>query len=145
MRIVLALLLTLATHAGAAELWGRVVSLPDGDTLTVLDGDRVLHTVRLAGIDSPERRQAFGNVSRQHLAGLVFDRDVTVEWLPARAPGPRVCPDLQVHALATRAGARISRAGEAVGARHRLTGGGRAALDPGAGQAGPHVIAKPPA
>jgi endonuclease YncB( thermonuclease family) len=80
MRIVLALLLTLATHAGAAELWGRVVSLADGDTLTVLDGDRVLHTVRLAGIDSPERRQAFGNVSRQHLAGLVFDRDVTVEW-----------------------------------------------------------------
>jgi endonuclease YncB( thermonuclease family) len=92
MRIVLALLLTLATHAGAAELWGRVVSLADGDTLTVLDGDRVLHTVRLAGIDSPERRQAFGNVSRQHLAGLFFDRDVTVEWLPARAPGPRVCP-----------------------------------------------------
>ena len=80
MRLLAALLLALVTSASGAELAGRVVSIADGDTVTVLDADHVQHIVRLAGIDAPEKRQPFGNVSRQHLAGLVFQRDVTVEW-----------------------------------------------------------------
>lgn len=80
MRLLAALLIAFATQAGAAELTGRVVSIADGDTITVLDADHAQHIVRLAGIDAPEKRQAFGNVSRQHLAGLVFQHDVIVEW-----------------------------------------------------------------
>lgn len=71
-----------------------VVSIADGDTVTVLDAEHTQHKVRLAGIDAPERGQAFGNVSRQHLAGLVFQRDVTVDWHkrgPLRAIGRRRC------------------------------------------------------
>ncbi len=64
-----------------ADLYtGRVVAISDGDTLTVLDADKVQHKVRLSGIDAPEKRQPFGSVSWQHLAGLVFDRDVAVEY-----------------------------------------------------------------
>jgi endonuclease YncB( thermonuclease family) len=33
----------------------------DGDTITVLDADKVQHKIRLAGIDAPEKKQAFGN------------------------------------------------------------------------------------
>lgn len=78
--IVLAVSLSLAGPVSAEELQGVVVGVADGDTVTVLDADRVEHKVRLAGIDAPERRQAFGTRSRQALASRVFKRSVTVDW-----------------------------------------------------------------
>lgn len=70
-------LLTVSTHAGAAApKAGRVVGVTDGDTLTVLDARLRQHRVRLAGIDAPEKSQAFGQVARAHLAGLVYGRQV---------------------------------------------------------------------
>ena len=59
---------------------GFVIAIADGDTLTLLDERHVQHKIRLAGIDAPEKRQAFGSSSRQNLANLVFRRQVTVEW-----------------------------------------------------------------
>jgi len=55
-------------------LVGKVVSIADGDTLTVLDASDTQHRIRLSGIDAPESRQAFGTRSRQHLADLVFNK-----------------------------------------------------------------------
>ncbi|MGQ2979186.1 MAG: thermonuclease family protein, partial [Polaromonas sp.] len=40
----------------AATLQGIVVSITDGDTITVLDASQTQHKVRLSGIDAPERR-----------------------------------------------------------------------------------------
>lgn len=80
MRLLLAVLLIVATHASAAELLGRVVHVADGDTVTVLDADHVQHVIRLAGIDAPERGQPFGQVSRRHLAERVITRPVIVTW-----------------------------------------------------------------
>ena len=57
-------------NVAAHELIGRIVSIADGDTVTLLDAGKRQHKIRLSGIDAPERRQAFGNRSRQHLAGL---------------------------------------------------------------------------
>lgn len=66
-----------------ADFDGRVVRVSDGDTVNVLrehaDGSKEQVRVRLASIDAPERRQAFGTRSRQLLAELVFDRTVRVE------------------------------------------------------------------
>lgn len=75
--VILALLLGLSCHAGTIE--GRVVAVADGDTITVLDADRVAHRIRLGGIDAPEKRQAFGTRSKQSLSDIVFNRAVTVE------------------------------------------------------------------
>jgi len=61
-------------------LVGKVVSIADGDTLTVLDASDTQHRIRLSGIDAPESRQAFGTRSRQHLADLDFSKVVTVEY-----------------------------------------------------------------
>ena len=72
-------LLTLAGACHAETLFGRVVKIADGDTLTILDSRSVQHKVRLSGIDAPEKAQAFGNVSRQRLAILTFGKQVTVE------------------------------------------------------------------
>jgi endonuclease YncB( thermonuclease family) len=75
----LALALTACIGAYASTIVGRVVGVADGDTVTVLDSERVQHKVRLAGIDAPERSQAFGNRSKESLSELVFSKTVTVE------------------------------------------------------------------
>lgn len=64
----------------AVSYEGIVVSITDGDTVTVLDSTKQQHKVRLAGIDAPEKAQAFGNASRQNLAQLVFHKTVTIEF-----------------------------------------------------------------
>ena len=38
------------------------------------------YKIRLAGIDAPEKKQAFGNVSKKSLLDLVFDKQVSVDW-----------------------------------------------------------------
>ena len=74
---VLALALVLLSPAARAEvLEGLVVSVADGDTITVLDDTKVQHRIRLSGIDAPEKRQPFGTVSKQHLADAVLQRRV---------------------------------------------------------------------
>ena len=37
-----------------------MVGVSDGDTITVLNDAKVQHKIRLAGIDAPEKGQAFG-------------------------------------------------------------------------------------
>ncbi len=58
---------------------GKVVRVADGDTITVLDANLQQHKIRLAGIDAPERRQAFGQRSREFLASMVAAQQVDVE------------------------------------------------------------------
>lgn len=62
----------------AQSIQGLVVSIADGDTLTVLDAQKVQHKIRLAGIDTPERRQPFGQRAREALSHLVFQKVVLV-------------------------------------------------------------------
>ncbi len=62
-----------------ADMTGKVVAVADGDTITVLDGAKTQHKIRLAGIDAPESKQAFGQASKKHLSDLVFGRDVTLD------------------------------------------------------------------
>ena len=59
---------------------GRCTKVSDGDTITVLDSEKVQHKVRLDRIDAPEKKQAFGEKSKQHLSEMVFGKDVRVEW-----------------------------------------------------------------
>lgn len=79
-----ALLATLMLAAGvgvrAEMLSGTVVGVSDGDTITVLDANRVQYKVRVAGIDAPEKSQPFGQRSKESLSWLVFGKDVDVEW-----------------------------------------------------------------
>jgi micrococcal nuclease len=54
-----------------------VVGVADGDTITVLRDHRGV-TVRLAGIDAPEKRQAYGRRAKEYAASLAFGKTVTV-------------------------------------------------------------------
>jgi len=63
----------------AATLTGHVVGVHDGDTVTVLDDNHEQHKIRLAGIDAPELKQAFGTRSRQNLSDMAYDKDARLE------------------------------------------------------------------
>jgi endonuclease YncB( thermonuclease family) len=78
--LVLVGLLLTAGLATAEVLTGKVVGVADGDTITVLDGDKRQHKVRLAGIDAPEHGQPFGQRSKGSLSDLVFGHEVEVHW-----------------------------------------------------------------
>jgi len=70
---------------------GRVVGVTDGDTITILDLDKRQHKIRFNGIDAPEKKQSFGNRSRQNLAAMVFDRNVRAECHKKDRYGREVC------------------------------------------------------
>lgn len=74
-----AALLACLGHAHADVLEGKVVGVTDGDTVTVLV-DRREVKVRVAGIDAPEKRQAFGQRSKEHLSACAFGKAVSVQW-----------------------------------------------------------------
>lgn len=64
----------------ADTLTGLVVGVADGDTISVLDNTNTQHKIRLMGIDAPEKRQAFGNVSKNALSDLVYKKQIIVEY-----------------------------------------------------------------
>ena len=57
-----------------------VVKVADGDTITILDEQKKAHKVRLQGIDAPEKKQAYGEKSKQNLAFLIYNRTIQVEY-----------------------------------------------------------------
>ena len=67
--VVAGLMLALNAHA----FTGRVVSVADGDTITVLR-DRTQVKVRLLEIDAPETAQAFGTKSKESLSEMCFGK-----------------------------------------------------------------------
>jgi endonuclease YncB( thermonuclease family) len=78
--IVIVCLVLFASSVQAETLTGYVVSVADGDTITVLDASKVQYKIRLSGIDAPEKAQPFGDRSKQNLARMVFNKDVSIEW-----------------------------------------------------------------
>lgn len=65
----------------AALLACTIVAIADGDTLTArcdVPEGKVNITVRVAEIDAPEKGQAFGSRSRQHLAELCHGKPAIV-------------------------------------------------------------------
>ena len=56
-----------------------MVGVSDGDTVVVLDASNTQHKICLAGIDAPEKAQAFAQRSKENLFDLVFGKQVIVE------------------------------------------------------------------
>jgi endonuclease YncB( thermonuclease family) len=79
-RFLLGLLLLLLPALTLANvISGRVVGVSDGDTVTLLTPDKRQLKLRLAEIDTPERRQPYGSRARQALADKVFGKQARVE------------------------------------------------------------------
>lgn len=61
-----------------SSIAAQVIGIADGDTLTVLEEQRQVK-IRLANIDAPEKRQAFGQRSKESLSDLCFGKDATYQ------------------------------------------------------------------
>jgi len=56
----------------------KVVGVADGDTIKVLHNNEAVR-IRLYGIDTPEKRQAFGNRAKRFTNGMVRKKSVQID------------------------------------------------------------------
>lgn len=77
--LLLFLALSIPLFAHAEIINGRIIAISDGDTVTLLDSSNTQHKIRLGGIDAPEKKQAFGQRSKENLSRLVFDKTVDAD------------------------------------------------------------------
>jgi endonuclease YncB( thermonuclease family) len=73
------LIFLFSLSAQAEIIQGMVVKIADGDTFTLLTDSNKQVRIRLAGIDTPERKQPFGNFAKKALVKLVFQKRVLIE------------------------------------------------------------------
>jgi len=66
-------------YARASSFVGKVIEINDGDEITIFNMNRPVR-IKLIGIDAPERNQPFGDIARQHLSDLVYDKVVLAEY-----------------------------------------------------------------
>jgi micrococcal nuclease len=72
MKFLLILLILMPLCLGNALAFsGQVIGISDGDTLTVLVDKKTIK-IRIAEIDAPESKQAFGTRSKQALSDLCY-------------------------------------------------------------------------
>lgn len=101
----------IVSRVPASVLFCLVIAIADGDTLTARCGPpsapRKMH-VRIAAIDAPERRQAYGERARQHLVSLCYRQRAAIQPLNKDAYGRTVahvrCRSTDVNAAQVRAG-----------------------------------------
>ena len=71
--------LLLLTSLSSIAFKGKVVSIADGDTITVLTPNNQQVKIRLSGIDTPEKSQAFGTTAKQTLSSKIFGKTIEVK------------------------------------------------------------------
>lgn len=64
--------------AFAQSFTGKVVSVADGDTLTLLVAGKHTYKIRLSEIDAPEAGQPYGRASKRMLSDLAVGQEVNV-------------------------------------------------------------------
>ncbi len=97
--VIAALWLLASCEDQRNQFSGMVVSIADGDTLTVLHAGKQ-ERVRLYGVDCPEKKQPFGTRARQVTGQLAFRKVVTVRVKDrdryGRTVGEVILPDGKV-------------------------------------------------
>jgi endonuclease YncB( thermonuclease family) len=58
----------------------RVIGISDGDTFKGLTDKNEQIKFRIYAIDAPEKKQAFGNRSKQYLSGLIFNKTAGIKY-----------------------------------------------------------------
>ena len=70
--LVVVSLSVVCNFASAETFIARVIGISDGDTMTVLINEHEQIKVRLAEIDAPEKKQPYGQRSKQSLSNMCY-------------------------------------------------------------------------
>lgn len=65
----------------ASFLLCLVIGISDGDTITARCGDMPQLKVRLAEIDAPEKKQAYGKQAKQTLSNMIYMQEILIDPL----------------------------------------------------------------
>lgn len=83
-------LITVPSFLNASDFTGKVVGVIDGDTIDVLHNGQA-ERIRLAGIDCPEKGQAFGKKAKDFTSSHAFGKQVTVKAHKKDRDGQNCC------------------------------------------------------
>ena len=79
-RLALILIFVLISLVCSAQRFTvKVVSISDGDTFTAINKDNLQLKIRIFGIDAPEKKQAYGNKSKEFLSSLIFGKSISID------------------------------------------------------------------
>jgi len=80
MKIIASVILAFSPFIVNAQLLkGRVISVHDGDTFTMIMGDSTKIRVRLHAIDCPELKQEYGDSAQVFTSKQILDKEVEVK------------------------------------------------------------------
>lgn len=80
MRKIIFLLAFLVSVSLTAQTFsGTVTRVKDGDTFVVVDSLKIEHTIRLQGVDCPEKKQPYGADATAFTTKSILGKTVTVE------------------------------------------------------------------
>lgn len=68
-----------AEPVSTSSVFGRVVKVADGDTVTVVSQDGLKLKIRLLGIDAPETQQAHGHAAKDWLTKTTLGKSIAVD------------------------------------------------------------------
>lgn len=74
------LLLFISINGFSAKIQGIIIGISDGDTVKLLDSENKQYKIRLNCIDAPEKRQDFGEKSKESLSDMIFGKYVEVYY-----------------------------------------------------------------
>ena len=77
--------------SNAEDFAGRIVSVSDGDTLTIITLENQQHRIRISGIDAPEKAQPFGNRSKQNMERMAKGKEALADCPKTDRYGRKVC------------------------------------------------------
>jgi endonuclease YncB( thermonuclease family) len=81
-KIILILFLGMVSNiVFSKEISAKVVGVTDGDTITVLDKNKIQYKIRFYGIDTPEKKQAYGQKAKEVLSNKIFGKIVRLEMI----------------------------------------------------------------
>lgn len=77
---ILILLLISSSYLFAQSIiYGKVIKIADGDTVTLLDKNKKQIRIRLYGIDCPEKGQDYYQVAKNYVSNAIFNKEIKVE------------------------------------------------------------------
>jgi micrococcal nuclease len=78
---LLLIIIFFSIPVSSQTLEGKVVGITDGDTFKLLVQDSILHRIRVANIDCPEKKQPFSAKAKQFTSDAIFGKIVKVNVL----------------------------------------------------------------